>query len=1598
MSSQDAGPSISYTPPYTRRRPPNRLSPSAYNIPQRPMVLQHHRRTSGSALTIQTQFNKQPNITSHSATQEYPNNPHFSHMMNSMLGSPYLTTTDIPQTPPHFNLDNNEGEEYDTHRARPPSPAPTADYSFIDVEELEGDNVPTVQMPGSYPYGHRRSISSSFAGFGIQSPAAWSSPRGHTYYTSPGLGGVPFISLNHPTESISMPNIPQQSNPFKTLLPRIWDALSSPGKAFSGSHNINSPPTSSPASIDSSPAGSPRIFSHSISLPTQLFSSQSPSGHHSPLLWNSNSRSQNKGKGRAQPSPYSPFASEPAEDVHFRELSPLDGEEGELIDEACFVDVRAVTGVDILRLLPPELAVYILQLVCPPPVRCHMQHAPGAEKQDPLVNEAEEKSKVALRAILACLTVSRTWRRLASDNPVWHALFLGRWDVDLRKADMSHMWKFEAGSSANIVDSPSRQLKRHRWKLKPRAQAFKFGASLKHSTTQCRRPQSSLLSPHLTPHLAHKALRHPKQNFPLQFDWQKMYMDRLGLEKRWLGTSYVHVPMSLPEEPPCIRETSRSMTSREAPRSRSLSPARLLRGGNTLSAIAGCSVDHLAESTSVGRAAGKTAELRAIPASRTEPVNMNLVFKAEKWEPERRELHGHTDSVYCVDFDSQRIITGSRDRTVIAWSLKTGRRLGTFVGAHTGSVLCLKFERDWDLDSPDLLSMRRTREDGTSLSVDMDMGSRSPVKRTGFMFTGSSDCTICVWSLDTGEVLTDDKEEAGSEGEDVLDRRVLAEPVAILKGHTDGVLDLRIDSRWIVSCSKDTVIRVWDRETLTLHRMLRGHEGPVNALGLQNGRVVSASGDGKMILWDIESGERLRTFDGHDRGLACIEFKNDLIVSGSNDCKIRVWNAWTGECLRTLAGHNALVRAISFDPKTGRLLSASYDKVVKVWDLYSGKLIREFKHTHTSLIFDVKFNLGRIVRLLIFEEAAPLWQPPYSHPYGNVFGQWLTTASDGKMIPTIWIIGIIGVFLCNFAGTNVGATILLAKVIRQANLDGPSEMGAAIAVAVVSDLGAVNLSFSSSRSAFLWRGILQQEGITMTWYKFAKWNSFPLLAMTCVGFPALKFKLPMPFPIFGWRNILIDLYSAPIFAVVVLWALQCLGKEQIYDGIVGTDDIKPYEIIIAFLSLTYISITLDVTALLKMAVFWADNRTRNDRWRLYIYIYIIVTILGLIFSSDPVIHSTSVFLVDFTVARGFQPLPWLISAFAAIHIPTMVLFTGNPTNFIICSMFDISKAVFSVYTILPFAACSIVCLFTMVGQFRGAKYFPSQPIISGWTTPLDSLQDATATVAGIFFLACCLVVSLGLSFLHVDVWKIFLSFAVLKSFIDLFRDHSQFATATRMSSTHTLVASNPSTSVLDTTSEADRETRPTPSEDGDDDQITETNFDSTYQLLTLRFPTFFNALPRLPFGLIPLVFSQSILIEALSQHGWVEFSGQWLATASGGKLIPTIWLVGIIGVLLCNLAGTNIGATILLAKVVRQANLDGPSETGAAIALAVVSNIGAVNLSFSSSRSAFLWRAILQEEGIQVTWSKFAKWNSFPLLAMTCVGLAVVCVEMAVLE
>ncbi|KAG1736668.1 uncharacterized protein EDB91DRAFT_1142076 [Suillus paluster] len=524
-------------------------------------------------------------------------------------------------------------------------------------------------------------------------------------------------------------------------------------------------------------------------------------------------------------------------------------------------------------------------------------------------------------------------------------------------------------------------------------------------------------------------------------------------------------------------------------------------------------------------------------------------------------------------------------------------------------------------------------------------------------------------------------------------------------------------------------------------------------------------------------------------------------------------------------------------------------------------------------------------------------------------------------------------------------------------------------------------------------------------------------------------SIPTPRPI---PRIPINLTTAPIIAIAILWAAQCLDPAVIRGGIVGTDGVKPYNILILFFSLAYMAITLDITGILQSAAFWVSNKGGSNGWKLYTYFYIMLTLLSIMLGNDPVILSGTAFLVYYTKVAELNHISWLMSEFAAANTASMVLFVGNPTNVVICEGFSVNNAAFTAYTILPFIACSVFCFFALGGQYRDPKYVPRR---LDHTADLDArsvLLDPIGACVGSFLLASTLILCLVVSFFGIDVWKISLPFAVAKFIYDVAWDHYRFARQIPMLgrgqkgpdesevqpddgvmlqdvqalSDHkgrhrqpTLPL--PTTDKVNSFPESDRTLINPSSSPSSKTLIAQWRFNAIalHKRLHTHFPTFFTALPRLPFALVPFAFSQFILIEALSHQGWIDVFATWLLRATQGDMYRTIWLIGVLGVILCNISGTNIGATILLTKVVRAASpmLSNQTIRAAAIALAVASNIGAVSFTFSASLAGLLWRGILKQKGIIVSQATFAYWNALPLVVMTVAGLSVVCAEMAVL-
>ncbi|KDR73123.1 hypothetical protein GALMADRAFT_142272 [Galerina marginata CBS 339.88] len=607
-----------------------------------------------------------------------------------------------------------------------------------------------------------------------------------------------------------------------------------------------------------------------------------------------------------------------------------------------------------------------------------------------------------------------------------------------------------------------------------------------------------------------------------------------------------------------------------------------------------------------------------------------------------------------------------------------------------------------------------------------------------------------------------------------------------------------------------------------------------------------------------------------------------------------------------------------------------------------------------------------------------------------------------------------------------------------------------------------------------------------------------ILSIICV-IHSFSFTVPLPLPYLGLRRtrIHLNLTTAPIIAILVLWAAQCLGPRDIRDGIVGTDGVKPYNILILFFTLAYMAITLDITGVLQAAAFWVSNKGGSNGRRLFLYFYMMLTVLSVVLGNDPVILSGTAFLVYYTKANELNPIAWLISEFAAANTASMVLFVGNPTNVVICEGFSVNNAAFTAYTILPFLACSLTCYFVLFAQFHNAKYVPKKLNVATDLDPRSVLLDPTGAWVGSVLLLTCLVVIIVVSFFHVDVWKISLPFAVAKFAYDLGWDHyrsvkgidfngglrrrkekdinedlsnveddivrrelaqhngqshvhavkpeDHFASANGnedegvsppravtfdepkhglepaepgMQSIPSLVSSPSETRNNTRSNTANTTTTLSPALESttaappssplpflSNARLVYNSYKHRFQS---HFPTLATAFPRLPFALIPFAFSQFILIQALASQGWITIFARWLVIMTGRQIYPTIWVVGVLGVLLCNMSGTNIGATILLTKVVRAATVSAaqdPNVTAnleafnrsAAIALAVASNIGAVSFTFSASLAGLLWKQILLQKGIKVRQVTFARWNLAPVVVMTAVGLGVVCAEMAVL-
>lgn len=513
----------------------------------------------------------------------------------------------------------------------------------------------------------------------------------------------------------------------------------------------------------------------------------------------------------------------------------------------------------------------------------------------------------------------------------------------------------------------------------------------------------------------------------------------------------------------------------------------------------------------------------------------------------------------------------------------------------------------------------------------------------------------------------------------------------------------------------------------------------------------------------------------------------------------------------------------------------------------------------------------------------------------------------------------------------------------------------------------------------------------------------------------------------------VSLETAPVIGVLLLLATTTINGSTIKLGVKGDEDVKPYDVLVLFISLAYISIALDGTGALEAVAFWVSKKGGSSGLRLFTYLYFFFLSVGCIVGNDPLILSGTPFLAYLTHHTGIEPTAWVFSEFMAANTASAVLVSSNPTNVLITGSFGLNFLTgFTKWTILPSVIPALLNYPVLLAMFW--KKIP-RVLTPLQDSPWSKLRDPKGALFFSVLMVVTVCVLVGTSFAPggvVQVWMVTAPAGILAFSFDMASDwwhykhrkayedsayadpaatmrpidrtESRTSSMRRqMSASSQLPTQRPKNRV--TAARIDENTSTSMSRAGEDEKGGKFGHEndslSLFSLLRSfrrRFPGTTLTVTRLPILLLPFAICEFILVRGLAQRGWIHVFAEGFSNACTNPL-KTVFFFGFVSAaFLCPLAGTNIGATIILVEILRDpafqnsaaARADPKIMLAAIYAVALGSNLGAFSYTFAGSLAGLLWRGLLADKDIEISQLRFALVNFLPLVIQTTVACAII--------
>ena len=462
------------------------------------------------------------------------------------------------------------------------------------------------------------------------------------------------------------------------------------------------------------------------------------------------------------------------------------------------------------------------------------------------------------------------------------------------------------------------------------------------------------------------------------------------------------------------------------------------------------------------------------------------------------------------------------------------------------------------------------------------------------------------------------------------------------------------------------------------------------------------------------------------------------------------------------------------------------------------------------------------------------------------------------------------------------------------------------------------------------------------------------LILTLLAFSIAIFFIIRPVTLkLGKRKLTMDYAWGSVIGAAIILAGSVLTAGQAYDSLMGRPGFSPYTIIILFISLAYITISLDSTGFFEFAALKFILHSNGSRKRLFLYFYFLSSLITLFTSNDIVILTLTPIIFYFGKHAKVRVLPYLIAEFFAANIWSMFLYVGNPTNIIVAMASGLNFYEYTYWMALPTLAGGVLCLGMLWLVFRkditGSFEIPKE------IDPRHFIKDKGCAIATLSIFVGTMIMFLLSPVFRLELWWISAVFAAALFLYDgimAFGENANkqliFYRTFRRYVYH-------------------KETK-------------------VYQF---RLHMIFE---HMPWKVIPFLVSLFIMVEGLLVTGFVDMAASFIAWLSP-NIMAAAMSMGFISSLAANVVN-NQPMTILFTKILEspQFALTGAAKSASIYSLIIGSNLGA-NLTLIGALAGIMWAKIIQDKADgqeeKITYRKFAKYGFMitPLVILITCGI-----------